>query len=310
MGYLILIKNKTKAIPFLNIVIEQASILLAFLLQNRQSLIQKERNYLDNFIRSIIHTQYSSQTELIQKAKVFKWELHFPNIILLIDVNHENQNTKLNNYYKILDSEIINETISSICNIPIENCKTALYDNKIICFVSIALINDIKEKLNKASNLIIKYLNRYGTPSIGVSSKVYSMLEIKKAYEEVMLVHDIHKKVYKGMEFVEFFDQLGLFKLFHLFNNKEELERYVEDKLGVVLQSDRNSGMELINTLQCLIKNNMNVKKSANDLFIHYNSLRYRVNKLRELGIEITDGNELTEIAVALQIIRYLNYSV
>ncbi|GAA0360785.1 PucR family transcriptional regulator [Alkalibacterium iburiense] len=308
MGYLILIKNDAKRIPFLNVVIEQASILLAFLLRNRESLIQKERNYLDNFIRSILYTQYSSQTELIQKAKVFKWDIHFPNIILLIDVNHEDQNTKLNNYYKILDSEIITETISSICEIPIENCKTAVYNNKIICFVSIALINDITEKLNKASNLIMKHLKRFGNTSIGVSGRIYSMLEIPKAYEESILVHDIYKKVYKGIGFVEFYDSLGIFKLFHLINNREELESYVEEKLGVVIQSDRTSGMELIKTLQCLIENNMNMKKSADELFIHYNSLRYRVNKLKELGIEINDGNELTEVAIALRLISYLNY--
>ncbi|MGL9813378.1 hypothetical protein IGJ45_003316, partial [Enterococcus sp. DIV0574] len=304
------LKNKKDKISYLNIVIEQAIILLAFLLQNRQSLIQTERNYLDSFISSMIHTQYTSQTELIQKAKVFKWDIHFPSVILLIDIKNSNEKTRLSNYYKALDSGAITETIANVCEIPHENIKTALYNNQIICFVSVALIIDLPTKLKRASEIFVKYLKKFGPVSVSISGKFFNMVEISQAYKEALLVQNIYKDVYSEQQFIEIYKDLGIFKLFHLIEDKEYLNQYIEEILGAVIRNDQKNDMNLIDTLQSLITNNMNMKKSSEDLYIHYNSLRYRVSKLNELGVELSNGSKTTEIAVALQLLKYLNYKI
>lgn len=308
MGYLIILKNQPNRISYLNIVIEQIIILLAFLLQRRQLLIQTERNYLDNFIQSILHAQYTSQTELIQKAKIFKWELHFPSIILLIDIHNNIPEDRLSNYYKILESNIISQTIARICGISIKNVKTALYNNQIVCFVSVALVTDLPQKLEKASEVFIKSIKSYGIGSVGISEKIYNMTEISGAYNQALLVQNIYKDVHSSEQFIKFYKDLGIFKIFHLIEDKDSLFSYVEEKLGVLIRNDQESDMELIKTLDVLIKNNMNIKESAKDLYVHYNTLRYRMNKLKELGIDLLSGNELTEVAVALQLMKYLDF--
>lgn len=310
LGYIILIKNEEESrMEHLDIIIEQAIILLAFLLQNRQSLLQKERNYLDNFIRDIINENYKFQSELIQKAKVFKWNFHFPNMIMLIDITNEYGDNKIASYYKAIDSGVITEEIARSCEIPVENCKVALHDNRIICFISIALINDLSTKIKKASERISQRLIVYGSIKISISNKIYSIEEIKTAYKDAVLVQNVYKEVYKNQSFIEFYHDIGIFKLFHLIDDKRYLRNYVDEKLGPVITSDEKNDMELVKTLKVLIRNNMNVKKSADELYIHYNSLRYRINKLKELGIEIKDGNEMIEIAVACQLLSYLNAS-
>jgi purine catabolism regulator len=308
LGYLILIKNDKKGkLEHLDIIIEQAIILLAFLLQNRQSLIQKERTYLDNFIRDIINENYKFQSELIEKAKVFKWNFHFPNTIMLIEISNKFGDNKIVNHYKAIDSGIISEEIARSCEIPAENCKVALHDNRIICFISIALVNDLSSKIKKASEQILQRLSSYGAIKISISNKIYSIEEIKTAYEDAVLVQNVYKEVYESQSFIEFYQNIGIFRLFHLIDDKEYLHKYVDEKLGHVIMSDEKNDMELIQTLKVLIRNNMNVKKSADELYIHYNSLRYRIGKLKELGIEIKDGNEMIEIAVACQLLSYLN---
>ncbi|WP_423188489.1 PucR family transcriptional regulator [Alkalibacterium sp. f15] len=308
LGYIILIKKNDKSrLEYLDIIVEQSIILLAFLLQNRQTLLQKERNYLDNFIRDIINENYQFQSELIEKAKVFKWNFHFPNIILLIDITNNHEDNKVASYYKSIDSGIITEEIARSCEIPLENCKVALHNDHIICFISVALITDLSTKLKRASEQIAKHFKKYGSIKISISDKIYSIDEIQSSYNDAVLVQNIYKEVYKDESFIEFYNDIGIYKIFHLIKDKDYLSKYVEEKLGTVIASDEKNDMELIKTLKVLIKNNMNVKKSADELFIHYNSLRYRVNKLNELGIEIKDGNEMTEIAVACQLLSYLN---
>lgn len=310
LGYIILLNNadlKEKQNEYLSVIIEQAVILLAFLLQNRQALLQKERNYLDNFIRDIINQQYESQSDLIQKAKVFKWNYHFPNIIMLLDSKEESPDKRLSSYYKILDSGIITEEMSRHLEVPKENCKVALYESHIICFISVAFITGLYEKLEKVGEVLVRRVRHFGDSRISFSNKYYSSNEIRNAYEEANLVQSIYKDVSSSGEFIKFYKDLGMYKLFHLIEDKESLKLFVEEKLGAVLESDESSDMELVKTLQTLIKHNMNLKKSANSLFIHYNSLRYRVNKLKELGVKLDDGNEVAELAIACQLRTYLN---
>lgn len=310
LGYIILLNNQIDQrdkTEYLSVIIEQAVILLAFLLQNRQALLQKERNYLDNFIRDMINHHYISQSELIQKAKVFKWNLHFPNIVMLIDLDDQSPDHRLSSYYKILDSGVITEEISHQLEIPKDNCKVALYNNHIICFISVALITDLTVKLKHTGDSILNRLKKFSSLKLSFSNVFYASDEIKNAYEEAELVQKIYKDVAHSQNFVKFYNELGTYKIFHLIENKDYLQDFVEEKLGVVLANDLKNEMELIKTVQTLIKNNMNLRKTAENLFIHYNSLRYRVNKLKELGIDMTDGNEMTEIAVACQILTYLD---
>lgn len=310
LGYIILTSqesSKNKLDEYLSVIIEQAVILLAFLLQNRQALLQKERNYLDNFIRDSINQQYDSQADLIQKAKVFKWNLHFPNIIMLIDIDEESPEKRLSYYYKILDSGIITDELSRQLEIPRENCKVALYETHIICFISVALLTSLYSRLDKAGNILIKRLKTYSHVRVSFSNKFFSSSEIKNAYEEANLVQNIYKEISLNKSSINFYKDLGMYKLFHLIDDKESLKSFVNEKIGPIIESDENNSMHLIMTLKTLIAHNMNLKKSAEALFIHYNSLRYRVNKLKDLGINLEDGNELAELAVACQLLTYLN---
>ena len=60
--------------------------------------------------------------------------------------------------------------------------------------------------------------------------------------------------------------------------------------------------MDLLKTLFALIETQFNHKEAAKKLFIHYNTLRYRVNRLKELGIDTNNGLEIAEIILAYHI--------
>jgi len=84
------------------------------------------------------------------------------------------------------------------------------------------------------------------------------------------------------------------------------LEEFVNEKLGKVFEYDKKKNTNLLETLRYYIKNNTNVQKTAEDMYVHYNTMRYRINKLKELGIDGEDGFELTEISLAYLLYQYL----
>ncbi|CQR47304.1 Purine catabolism regulatory protein [Paraliobacillus sp. PM-2] len=308
LGYLVVLFDQNKeTTEHIEIIIEQAIILLAFLLQTEQTIIEKERNYLDSFVRDIMNGRYQSQAEIIEKAKVFRWSFNFPNVIMLIKSNIDDSSKRLSSYYKILDSERIPRIISSIFDVPIQNCKVIYYNDELLCFISVAFETRLTERLKRAGNEIIASLKDYGEMGVSISDPIYQMNQVKVAYDHALLVHHIYYSTQRSGSFVEFYRDLGLYKLFHLVNDQNSLKDYMNDKIGIVIDYDQQRDMDLLGTLFYLVKHKGNLQKTADDMYIHYNSLRYRVNKLKELGLTLDDGHAFTEIAVACKLYQYLN---
>lgn len=307
LGYLVVLIDRPEEITkHLDIVVEQAIILLAFLLQTEQTIIQKERHYLDSFIRDIINERYHSQSEIIEKAKVFRWNFNFPNIILVIKSNIQDSSQRLSTYYKILDSDKIPSIIADIFDVPSQNCKVTYFNDELLCFIGVAFETRLKQRLERVGESLCSTFKDYGELAIGISDTIYRIDQVKLAYQHALLVHQIFGSKLGLSSFVQFYDDLGLYKLFHLINDQQQLKDFVQDKLGKVIAYDQQRDINLFDTLVYLIKHNGNLQKTADDMFIHYNSLRYRVNKLKELGLILDDGQEFTEIAVACQLHQYL----
>lgn len=203
LGYLVVLFDQyEEATEHLEIIIEQAIIMLAFLLQTEQTIIEKERNYLDSFVRDIMNERYQSQVEIMEKAKVFRWSFHFPNVIMLIKSNIRDSSKRLSTYYKILDSGKIASIVSSIFDVPIQNCKVIYYNDELLCFISVAFETRLSERLKRTGNEIIAALKDYGEIAISISDPIYQMNQVKTAYENALLVHHIYYSTQQSKSFV------------------------------------------------------------------------------------------------------------
>lgn len=65
---------------------------------------------------------------------------------------------------------------------------------------------------------------------------------------------------------------------------ENELREYVDVVLGKLKRYQEKNGGELIDTLFVLMNHQFNLKKTAKALFIHYNTLRHRIQVLENLG--------------------------
>ncbi|MFJ7662289.1 PucR family transcriptional regulator [Lysinibacillus sp. NPDC097162] len=306
-GFLVVLLDKEKNLTEdMIIAIEQASFIIAFLFQTEQTLLQKERNHLSSFVRDIFHNQYSSQTEMIEKAKVFKWNLQFPFVLVSIKTNEKESEKKLAIFHKMLDSGLIERSASKIVDVPIENCKVLYINDSLVCFISLVSENNVRQKLQNLGDVILSLFEKYGNLGVSISDTVHRFNQIKEYYDNSTLVFQVYKENLQKQSYVHFYGDIGLFRLFHYVENLFILEDFVMEKLGKVFEYDKKKNTNLIETLRYYIKNNTNVQKTSEDMFVHYNTMRYRINKLKELGIDGEDGFELTEIALAYQLHQYL----
>ena len=78
------------------------------------------------------------------------------------------------------------------------------------------------------------------------------------------------------------------------------------DLLIYSLYDDEHKG-ELITTLQMYLRNNQSIKKTASAMFVHYRTISYRLEKIKQIsGINFDNANEVLAVSNGLIIYKML----
>jgi purine catabolism regulator len=137
--------------------------------------------------------------------------------------------------------------------------------------------------------------------SLGMSRVADGPGDLPRAYEQARTAVRIGRRL-QGPGARATFDQLGAYRLLALIPDSGELRGYVADVLGE-LNADTTEGADLRHTLEVLIDTNGNVAETARRLHFHYNTLRYRIEKLERLVGPFTANAALRlDLSLALRV--------
>lgn len=97
---------------------------------------------------------------------------------------------------------------------------------------------------------------------------------------------------------------LGIYKLFLNADNLETLETFVSPKL----KAYKEDHPELFKTLALFIDNNQNYLKTAESLFLHSKTVRYRIDKIKkQLNMTFDDSESIIHIQIASRLFKLLD---
>jgi purine catabolism regulator len=137
--------------------------------------------------------------------------------------------------------------------------------------------------------------------SLGMSRVANGPAELARAYEQARTSVRIGRRL-QGSGARSTFDQLGAYRLLALVPDSGELRGYVADVLGE-LHGETADAADLRHTLEVLLDANGNVAETARRLHFHYNTLRYRIEKLERLvGPFTTNAALRLDLSLALRV--------
>jgi purine catabolism regulator len=146
------------------------------------------------------------------------------------------------------------------------------------------------------------------TVSMGISGPVSDLTKFRQAYEYAEQSLDIGRMFQeraKGV--VTHYEDLGLFRVVSLAESPASLQRFCQDAIGPLLAYDREHGTELVTTLRIYLEHSQNLAQTAKALHVHYNTLRYRLDRIREvLGDILENQQQRLSIEIALQFYRVM----
>lgn len=140
--------------------------------------------------------------------------------------------------------------------------------------------------------------------SLGASRVATGLADLPTAYAQAATAARVGRQI-SGSGSVAHFDGLGVFRLLSLVPDSHELRSFVLDTLGDLAGKNDPVMADLRQTLQVLLDTNLNVAQTARQLHFHYNTLRYRINKLeRMLGPFTEDAMLRLDLTLALLVVQ------
>lgn len=98
-------------------------------------------------------------------------------------------------------------------------------------------------------------------------------------------------------------DDLGLLRILDTSGDGVELERFVDEWLGALVEHDQDHRSELVRTLGVYLDSGGNYDRTADALIIHRSTLRYRLGRIREVsGRDIADPDSRLNLHIAIRI--------
>lgn len=152
----------------------------------------------------------------------------------------------------------------------------------------IALINVNNTSLDTLNTLFPQILNyiKENYPNyivnIGIGTRQKSLEKYKLSYEQASKCINLAIKQ-KQKNMIYYYEQLGLYQLFYDINNKTLLENFVHNILYSLMAYDKKYNTNLIQTLEVYLNKNCNLNQTAETLFIHRNTIKYRLQRIEEI---------------------------
>ena len=129
--------------------------------------------------------------------------------------------------------------------------------------------------------------------------------QLPDAYKEARTALEVGKIFYTGKN-VFGYNRLGIGRLiYQLPVNLCKI--FIEEIFGDNVPMDLDE--ETLNTLNKFFENNLNVSETSRQLFVHRNTLVYRIEKIQKsTGLDLRSFDDALTFKIALMVVNYMKY--
>lgn len=259
-----------------------------------QSLLvaYRERYDKDNFIKNLLLDNLL-MVDIFNRAKKLHIEINTRRVVYIIETNREKDTGAL-------------DTVSSMFATQTQDFITAVDEKNII------LVEEVSEKetitdLEKTAKVIVDMLNTEAMSKVHVAfgTIVKELKDVSRSYKEAKMALDVGKIFYMEKP-INAYNTLGIGRL--IYQLPVNLCRiFMKEIFGDNIPDDLDE--EVLTTVQKFFDNNLNVSETSRQLFVHRNTLVYRIEKLHQsTGLDIRKFDDALTFKIALMVVNYMKY--
>lgn len=256
----------------------------------------KERFDKDNFIKNLILDNFL-KVDVYNRAKKLHIDANARRAVLIVVTDAERDNNAL---------EIIRALFAS----RVEDFVTAVDEHEVII---VKEIKDTKEgnvaleELDKTAKLVLEELENNGIEGAKVAygTVMNEINDVCKAYNEAKMALEVGQ-IFYSQQSIMAYAKLGIGRLIYqlpLSLCKMFIGEIFEEK------NPNEFDEETLTTINKFFENSLNVSETSRQLYIHRNTLVYRLDKLQKTtGLDLRVFEDAITFKIALMVVKYMNH--
>lgn len=252
----------------------------------------KERFDRNNFFQNLLLDNLLL-VDIYNRAQKLHIEVECPRIIYLIETKIEKDNSAM-------------EMLKSLFSSQNGDYITAVDEKNIILIKALEREDDL-DTIEKTADMIVDMMNSEAMMNVRVAygTVVSELREVSKSYKEATMAMDVGK-IFYAEKCVISYAKLGIGRL--IYQLPLPLCRmFIKEVLHGLTMDDFDD--ETLATVNKFFENNLNVSETSRQLYIHRNTLVYRLDKLQKMtGLDLRNFDDAIIFKITLMVSKYMMY--
>ena len=259
-----------------------------------QSLIvaYKERFDKDSFIKNLLLDNLLL-VDIYNRAKKLHIDADVRRVVMILELEQEREHSSM-------------ESVKSLFGGKSKDFITAV-DEKSIIIVKELEENEGYEEMDKLAQTILDTLGleKENTTHIAYGTIVSELKEVSRSYKEARMALDVGK-IFSPEKDVIAYSSLGIGRLIYQLPIPL-CKMFIKEIFGGKSPDDFDE--ETLVTIDKFFENSLNVSETSRQLYIHRNTLVYRLDKLQKsTGLDLRVFEDAITFKIALMVVRYMKY--
>ena len=252
----------------------------------------KERFDRNNFFQNLI-LDNMLLVDIYNRAKKLHIDVMSPRVVLIVETGKEKDNMAM-------------ELLRGLYSPQSGDFITAVDESNVILIKSLEPGQGY-EAVEQTANTIVDMMNTEAMMNVRVAygTIVQELKDVSKSYKEASMALDVGKIFYIEKK-VTAYGRLGIGRLiYQLPVNLCKI--YIDEIFGENDPSDFDE--ETLTTVNKFFENNLNVSETSRQLFVHRNTLVYRLEKLQKItGLDVRTFDDALTFKIAMMVVNYMKY--
>ena len=265
--------------------------LAAFQIQNLL-VAYKERFDKDNFIKNLL-LDNMLLVDIYNRAKKLHIETDVRRVVYIIETKYEKDSNAL-------------ETVRSLFSTKTKDFITAV-DEKNIILVKELKPGDTYEDLGRTARVVLDMLNTEAMSQVHVAygTIVKDIKEVSRSYKEAKMALDVGKIFYSTKNVIAY-NNLGIGRLIYQLPIPL-CKMFIKEIFDGRSPDDYDE--ETLSTINKFFENSLNVSETSRQLYIHRNTLVYRLDKLQKsTNLDLRIFEDAITFKIALMVVKHMKY--
>lgn len=290
IGYLLVLESNRKFTDFDNMFIPIVASYLSQILGHNDHKLLLNTSFHEDFLTSILSEAITSPEEILLKQETFGIKLEDTLRIIVIDMP-----------LAVMDSDTTQGFIRQL-RLFFKTNSIVAYENAIVILMDSD--NDDQFLTDAKFKAFEDLLNEYDCKA-NISSPFHYLYQTRRHYMQAMMCSTLRNMLHIEKPIIGYLREMAEYHMIFNYSMVQNLDNLLHPAVIKLRKMDAEAGTDMLETLFAFTDHLCNLTATAKSLYLHYNTLKYRIDKIAALtDLDFTNSADVHRIVLSKKVLE------